>query len=386
MSNLLEWIKGEEDAHMEKIEMIQKAIELSVNIKKDFFSEAESVVYTDSVIIDILQSEADCMGSILMLSEKEKFEDCFILLRHVFETFLYFWLMLEGNLFRFTRKYNIIPKSESTAKKARDKTFEKWMAEWKSGDSSYNDIINIAKGKRDDIIEVTHEKKGLFSANDPEETGRIIPWYVFAFQEYDPEVRFAATLPIILSGEAPRYRNIIKKRQKDQKTLYHRYIYIESILKNLKLNRLVSDEQADRILVHYNFFSSFLHPNKRIIRTRESRFAFSFPSNQSEVLSELVLLYLCRLEFLYLSKTIKHFRKYYPKGKYAQYEKQAELLDNVSSELWFFDNDPLKHDIEMSNMRKWWLKKSGKTVKDTSTFYYTDPVERLKHVLAQRDY
>ena len=56
--------------HMDKIDLIKRAIELSVNIKKDFFSEAESVVYTDSVIIDILQSEVDCM--VLFLCSQKK--------------------------------------------------------------------------------------------------------------------------------------------------------------------------------------------------------------------------------------------------------------------------------------------------------------------------
>jgi len=367
---------------MDKLKLIQETIAMSQNIKSDFLSKTESVFYTDSRILDILLSEFDCMESIVILLEKEKFEDCFILLRHVFETFLYFWLMLEGKIYRLTRVFKITPNPGNTKKEARDRTFEKWINEWKSGDVQYKNVKDIVKGKEYDEIIVTYEYEGLYSSEDPERTKRLLPFYVFAFEDYDPETRFLAHLPTICPSPIPKYREIMKNRQREQKILYHRYFYFRSILDNLIINNLISKEQADRIIVHYNFFSSFLHPNKRIIRT--DKFTFSSPTNQKEVFSELVLLYLCRLQYLYLIKTIKHFKRYYPKGRYSKYEQQVELLDASSKELWFFDNEPLDYDIKVSDMKKWWLKRSGQNVDENYVFYYTDPVERLKQIIAER--
>jgi hypothetical protein len=78
---------------------------------------------------------------------------------------------------------------------------------------------------------------------------------------------------------------------------------------------------------------------------------------------------------------VTHFRKYYPKGKYDEYDKHATELDAISRDLWFFDNDPLEYDIEVSKTRKWWLEKSGESVDKDHIFYYTDPVERLRQVI-----
>jgi hypothetical protein len=361
---------------MDKLKLIKETLAMSESINKDFFSEAEPVWHTDTLILDILQSEFDCMESILILLAENKFEDSFILLRHILETFLYFWLMLEGKLYRRTRTFNIIPNPGSTVKEARDRTFEKWVTERKAGHSRYKDVVNIEKGRDDAIIRVTYQWKGLFSSKDKSKSGTLVPYYIFAFQRYEPRTRFLANLPSIRREYQPTYREIMKDRYVAQKTLYSRYFYFDSIIKNLKLNDLVSGEQADRIKVHYNFFSSFLHPNKRIIRAKTGTFAFSL-SGQIEVLSELVLLYLCMLQFLYLSKVISHFKRHYPKGKYEDYEKQAELLDASSNDLWFFDNAPSQYDVQASETRKWWLKQSGGTVDKDQVFYYTDPIERM---------
>ena len=303
------------------------------------------------------------------------------MLRHIFETYLYFWLMIEGELYRYTRIFHIIPKPGSVVEEARDTTLERWRKERKAGYSQYKDVVSIDKGEEDDAIIVTYQWKGVFRSEDKEESGPLVPYYVFAFQRYEPETRFLANLPSIRQEHAPRYREILRKRYKAQKILYHRYFYFESIIRNLKLNSLISDEQADRIAVHYNFFSSFLHPSKRIIRTKPGKLAFSLSPHQSEVLSELVLLYLCRLQFLYLSTIISHFKKHYPKGKYVKYERQTELLNELSNELWFFDNEPSEYDVEASKMRKWWLRRSNRKVDEERVLYYTDPIERLRQLI-----
>jgi len=368
------------DVIMEKLDLVKKSFAIESNIHKDFFANSDTTVSSDGLMLDILTSEFDCMESIATLLEKNKFEDCYILLRHVLETFLYLWLMLEGEVYHFTRIFHIIPNSSNTKIQARDTTFEKWTKEKESRLPQYKDVIDIQKGKAEDVVRVTYEWKGL-SSRDPKEAARIIPWYVFAFEDYDPETRFLSNLPSFSLKEPKKTRDVLRERLEEQKVLYHKYFYIESIIKNLRLNKLIKEDQIERITVHYNFFSSFLHPNKRIIRTRPSEFVFGFSYKDIEVHSELILLYLCRLQFLFLSKMVTHFRKYYPKGKYDEYDKHAKELDAISRDLWFFDNDPLEYDIEVSKTRKWWLEKGGESAVKDLIFYYTDPVERLRQVI-----
>jgi len=114
---------------MEKLDLVKKSFAIKSNIHKDFFANSETTIHSDYLMLDILTSEFDCMESIATLLEKNKFEDCYILLRHVLETFLYLWLMLEGEVYHFTRIYHITPNSSSTKIQARDTTFEKWTRE-----------------------------------------------------------------------------------------------------------------------------------------------------------------------------------------------------------------------------------------------------------------
>ena len=95
-----------------------------------------------------------------------------------------------------------------------------------------------------------------------------------------------------------------------------------------------------------------------------------------------MLLYLCRFQFLLLSKFISYFKKHYPEGKYKEYEEHAGKLDSASKDFWFLDNEPSAYDLEVSRMRIWWLEKSGESVEKDRVFYYTDPIDRLVQLTA----
>lgn len=75
---------------------------------------------------DFLISEIDTLMNVLSLVETRAYKECFILLRTVLEKFLFFWLMLAGNKFRWTDTYTIYPTISNTRREARDATFDLW--------------------------------------------------------------------------------------------------------------------------------------------------------------------------------------------------------------------------------------------------------------------
>jgi hypothetical protein len=69
-----------------------------------------------------LRSELDTLSAICNLAKSRAYKESFILLRTVFEKFLFFWLMLEGNKYRWTRRYYIQREVSRTPKEATKKS------------------------------------------------------------------------------------------------------------------------------------------------------------------------------------------------------------------------------------------------------------------------
>jgi len=89
------------------------------------------IVYKPSLWTDynryyFLRTEIDTLIAALNLSEEKNYKESFILLRTVLEKFLFFWLMHEGKMYRWTITYNIQPIFSKTPKEARDATMELW--------------------------------------------------------------------------------------------------------------------------------------------------------------------------------------------------------------------------------------------------------------------
>jgi hypothetical protein len=90
-----------------------------------------------------LCAEFDTLISVLNLLEQGAYKESFVLLRTVFEKFLYFWLMLEGKKYRWMITYNVQPIVSKTPKEARDNTIAHLKTEKNSGNPKLKDVIQI---------------------------------------------------------------------------------------------------------------------------------------------------------------------------------------------------------------------------------------------------
>lgn len=361
----------------ELLKIVKETLELVKEIENDTTYRTKKSKDEHITFFKIFYSQFDSIQSVLILLKENKYRDCLILLRTIFETYFFLWLMMEGRRYRETREFHIIPNSWSTKSEARDKTFEKWQKDKRDNAEKYKDIIDIKKGHAEDVITVTYEWEGLYEEKDVERKGEIVTKYFFAFTEYNPEIKHLASLPTILAGDL--YPDISLKQQKDHKRLYHHYFYIESIVKNLRLNKLIIPEQDDRIWVHYNFLSMFTHTtNKGMVKLGDPRSLYLQPNRKyDEVVSELILLYLCALQSMYISTIIRYFKNKSDGEWYRPYEKQIEKLNNATKDFWFILNEPTDFDINESEQKKRWLRGRKMEVNEDLVIYYTDPIERL---------
>jgi len=368
-----------------RLEELEKLACESLRIIQDLQGQATSGFETYreewSTYFQILHSQCDTLDSILRLLNDGKYKECFILLRTVFETYLVFLLMLKGRRYRETKRFNIIPDPSSNKKDARDRTMEKWVKEWKCGDAKYKNIVAIDPAHDDEGIYVTYELEGLFEEKDIEMKGQLVTMYYFAFHEYNPNVHYLASLPSISAGDL--FPEISKERQREQKRLYHTYFYIDSVLRNLQINKLITDEQKDRIIVHYNFLSSFTHTTLKGLRAvkiggwnyvdfSEKRF--------DPILSELLLLYVVSLLQMYLSAILTFFKERKTGDWYIKYETMVNQLNEANKDFWFIFNQPTEFDVKVSDEKKGWLKVEKRLVDEDVVLYYDDPIDRLSRI------
>src|SRR5438093_1480527 len=89
------------------------------------------------MIFNLYRFALNRLNSVTTLLSESKFEDCFILLRTVFETYMHLLLVTKGKRYRETVPVRVKPNAESTAEEARDKKYDKWVQEWKSGFPNY---------------------------------------------------------------------------------------------------------------------------------------------------------------------------------------------------------------------------------------------------------
>lgn len=152
------------------------------------------------------------MRTIIRELKAARYKDCFVLLRSLFEYHFFFVLMVNGKKYRATEEYHIVPKSSSSVKEARDKTFDKWQFQKTSGKLDPK-IKAINKGQKDDVIFVTVETEGLYEQKDVEKKGPVIPMYYFVFDQYDPDIKFLSELST-LPKHGPGFEGLVETQRR----------------------------------------------------------------------------------------------------------------------------------------------------------------------------
>jgi len=359
--------------------LAQNGFELIKTIDKDCTHGLKVGDTFHYVLFDTIMSQFQSMESVALLIQSNKFKDSFIVLRPVFEMLLYFWLMVEGKKYRFTKTFTIIPKSDSTKKDSRDNTFEKWQAAKKAGDPSYKEIVSMQK-QGEDKIKVNYIHEGLYESKDEKKKGPVYPNYTFVITDhYDQSLRFNAELPSIKVGDM--FPDITEDNIRTQKQIYHHYIYFKSIVENLVLNNLITLPQKDYILVHYNFLSNYVHPSLRSIR-QFTKGAHVY--RQSEIPDYIVIeqlwLYICRMQYLFLKTIVNKFESENTKANLGMHKKLILELESKTNYFWFFDNEPTHYDKWVSEGKKQLVAAAQKIKPEDLAkidYYYENPLERL---------
>ncbi|MDC8451668.1 MAG: hypothetical protein LV477_02015 [Candidatus Nitrosotalea sp.] len=357
--------------------MITQSLQISESITIDLSPIAEVYDLGNEILFDTIKSELQTLKVVMDLVNKGNFKECFIILRAIFELMLYFWLMLEGEKYKLQHTYTIQPDPEQDIKTARDETYAKWLQSWKEKKDGYEAITHI-QAIDTDKIRVQYEYEGLYEEKDKQKTGKIVPFYVFVLTDhYSQSLRFNAELPSIKAGDM--FPDITENMIKDQKQLYHNYIYFEAILKNLLLNELITKAQRDYIIIHYNFLSRYVHPSIHAITqfTTNAKFYKRHDQYPDDIVKEQVLLYVARIICKLISITLKRFEKECNPIGVEKFKTLVSQLDFASSYFWFFDNEPLPFDKSVSEIKKNSVESITKKESEDLIIYYEDPIERL---------
>ena len=268
-------------------------------------------------------SELGTLRNISDLVELDIFKESFIPLRTVFEKFMYFWLMFEAKKYRWTTTYKIIPK-KNTLKNTRDNTFHLWKKEKAAGNIQFKDVLCIQCSKQDEII-VTYEFETLKDKTNT--SNEINPIYHFVLEDYNPEDTHLTSIENISENTFPFIISYTDNKIKLGKFIYNNFFYINDIIGNLVINKLVYNTNADRIKVYYNFMSKYVHPSKASIEIwlqfNESSYS-NYPKINFVIYRELILLYIGRLMYLYFKTYVNYYKDDDNKNECEKYENLIE--------------------------------------------------------------
>jgi hypothetical protein len=366
---------------MEEISIIKQIAEEVKYIFGDLVYEP--AIPTDYDRQDYLFSEIDTLLMILNISQERHYKESFILIRTVFEKFLFFWLMFYGKKYRHPMSYNIQRKTSKTDREARDATMAEWKKFWKNGDSRLRDVISIQAGKNDNIMKVTYEIEGPKLRRNGILTEEIIPVYNAILEQYNADTAHIGKLPFF------RYNTLMGGSSDKgiflQKTIYNNFFYIDNILRNLRINNLVEERQVQIMKIHYNFLSKYVHVGKDSLKIRKDSGGSYYEQKgfEEEVYRKLIFLYVVKLFYLYLKVFITSYVDDKNKLRALKYIRIINQLESLSKDFWFFDNEPTEYDIKNSEYLKEIRRRMGKAVTD-DIVYYDNPLERMKMLLNYR--
>jgi len=289
--------------------------------------------------------------------------------------------MFEGKKYRHPMTFNILRESSKTDREARDSTLAKWKKLWSEGAGQFRQVISIDSGKKDSVIKVVYVFEGYQLIRNGTPTDEIVPIYNSILEEYKPDVAHLGNLNSMTGGPLVSPNSQVIDLQK---TLYHNFFYIESIFRNLRLNELIDSEQLNRIRVHYNFLSSYVHVAMANLAIWKDVTEYSNQkSYDDEIYDKLIFLYVAKLFHLYLKVYVNGYQHENSNSAVlAKYEENIENLECLSKDLWFFDNEPSEYDIRNSEYLKQISKVMGKA-SPADLVYYDNPLERMKALLNQ---
>lgn len=333
---------------------VEKLLEISRDFKNRI-KFAEEVWSYETEALQLFERQVEICETIRDLVRAGRYGEAFILNRTLLENYLWISLILEGT--KYVLRYKVLTEANETPKEAYERIVKKLEGR--------EDIVSYRPLKNYREMEVIH--KGLYN----KEKNKLIPIYYFVFQEYDPVTHWVGKIESIASKDF--LQDFYTKWQKEHESLYKTYFGFRNLLRAAILNGIITNEQADRVRVHYNFLSAFTHLTKM-------GFALLNPNRGNKhYLLELNLLYVLSLLRLYLLLMIKFFSK----TKHSIND-IAQLMDFLKEQrerydyFWFIFNDPSEYDyFEYQTVKAYRKMIKGEEMEDKIP-YYKNPYERLE--------
>jgi len=355
--------------------LIKEAFEGSDILQRHCMEGMEISSTLDFMISNVYKFGITRLDTVMLLLENSREEDCFNILRTAYETSMHLLLITKGKKYRQTMTYTITPDQGSTPEQARERTYQKWHAGWKSKQPEYANVVDIQRGRKKDTIVVVHQWEGLYFAQDTEKKEKPVAMQFFALEEFDPEDAFVSSLNGIIEGDTFFRRNSGSDRIQVQRRVYSGHFHIEGLIKNLRINDLITRLQRTRLLVHYSYLSAFTHPTRKAIDFGEElRFTMARPAD----VEHLILLYIAKFHELLLSSVIDFYSEVNTKSQLTGEKSLVARLKIATQDLWFIWDEPTEYDKFDSEGRKEMVKQmTGETVDPGLVLYYTNPLKRL---------
>ena len=355
--------------------LIKEAFEGSYILQRHCMEGMEISSTLDFMISNVYKFGIARLDTVMLLLENSREEDCFNILRTAYETSMHLLLMTKGKKYRETRTHTITPDPGSTPEQARERTYQKWHTGWKSKQPEYANVVDIQRGGKKDTIIVTYQREGLYSAEDTEKKERPVAMQLFALEDFDPKDAFVSFLPGIVEGDTFLKRESGNDRIQEQRRFYSGHFHIKGLIRNLRINDLITRLQRTRVLVHYSYLSAFTHPTRKAINFGEE---LRFTMAKLADVEHLILLYVAKFHELLLSSVIDFYSEVNPKSQLTVEKSLVARLKIATQDLWFTWDEPTEYDKFDSEGRKVMVKQmTGETVDPELVLYYTNPLKRL---------
>jgi len=241
-------------------------------------------------------------------------------------------------------------------------------------------IVNVRQKENNIILYAIKDKAHIKS-------GRLVTAYDEALYGYKPEVHALAEFEDIEFLAFPKGR---RKQTKLQHEIHKSYFETKVIRNNLINNNLINSLGNRMIKTHYNFLSHFAHPTMENLEiwqkcSKDLFLIQNIKGYEDEDCRRLVLLYVAKFMQMFMQLVVKHYKRGNPKFKPQKYVSLIEELKDMSKDLWFIGDQPMKFD-----RRRWealkatFSDKIKENEKPRDIQYYRNPLQRVEEMRKSR--
>ncbi|MFC1965283.1 hypothetical protein ACFLWG_04730 [Chloroflexota bacterium] len=345
----------------------------------------------DMTILDFIRIQTISLENVMKNVIQGYYRDSYHLIRMIFEG--YFTLRLISTCDKYPIRIEIKKGGkDTTLDDARNRMIEQAQKVFGSRllrtymEKGSNTLVAIVCG-----VPVVNDRK--------EETGITIPYYYGAWQEFQPVEYYLkrknvtkkySTLRFLKGkwGGLPDTRSDLHKKYE---RLHRYYLNFDRMLENLRLNGILNNRSATRVLVHYNFLSNFSHCTSDSVSLISTRRLHQVTSQGLENIydhyfTELALLYVCHLLSMHLQHAIYYlrWRGIKLKNENKLYRSLYKKFEDEFGYFWFIFNKPHQYDIFDYANRKCNYKKRifyrPEDIRLGNVRYYDNPLYRLKQL------